>query len=244
MKKHLVSLCLISTIGLSACGGGGTGPITTILPSTVLPPFPLQAGFKSFVSKASCTNYLISGSCEGTSTEKLTGQSPATFNGVESLSVTKAVTGTFNNCTPATFSSSSTTYYDTNYIGLGGLSSTQYGIFEIPPKQFPTSVVFGTAAEYGTLALFTDSSKITRIGRNDLSYLIEMDPTAINSADSAIANLITKNYNAANQLLSIEQARYRLSADGTFTPVSRDVQFSTTKTDRLISKATNVTCSP
>lgn len=238
MKKHLVSLCLISLIGLSACGGGGSGGGgSTATPSLVpnqgvLSVFPLQTAFKAFISKGSSTKYTISGSCTGATT--LSSSVPtggATFENAPALSSTNTNIGTFTNCTPSSFSSSSILYYDSNYEPLGGSSSKEYAVFRTPPKPLPTSVKLGDTAEYGIQNLFTDSSKTTPAGRSELSYLIELDGTSTNSA---IANLISKNYNADNQLLQTEQARYKLTTDGTFTPVSRDVQFATTSTSRLI----------
>ena len=226
MKKHLVSLCLISTIGLSACGGGGSGGGSTATPSLVpnqgvLSVFPLQTAIKAFISKGSSTTYTISDSCTGTTTQESTVPTRgAIFENAPALSSTNSKSGTFTNCTPSKFSSSSILYYDSNYEPLGGSSSNEYAVFRTPPKPLPTSVKLGDTAEYGIQNLFTDSSKTTPAGSIEISYLIELDG---NSTNSAIVNFISRNYNPDNQLLQTEQARYRLTTDGAYTPVSRDI---------------------
>ena len=226
MKKYLLAISTLGLLGLTACGGGGGGGSSTtpiVTSQAVLSGFPLQSAFKAFVSKRSETDYKITGSCLGTTKIILTAPSAATFDGAPALSVDNIISGTFSNstCTPASFSSTSITYYDSNYVPLGGSSSSQYGIFLTAPPRFPISVKLGDTAFYGTQNLFTDSSQKTPLGRSDFSYVIELDGTSTNSA---IANLITKDYNQSNELLKIDQARYRLGVDGTFTPLSKDTQ--------------------
>jgi hypothetical protein len=53
------------------------------------------------------------------------------------------------------------------------------------------------------------------------------------TATTAIANLISKKYNASNVLTSTEQDRYRIAADGSLTLISIDIQYANGSTTHL-----------
>jgi len=142
------------------------------------------------------------------------------------LAVTITVTISLTNCTLASIASTSIGYYDSNYNPLGySASGEEYAVFPTTPTPLPTSVKVGDNAIYGTTTIYTDNTKQTQTGERTLSYVIEADGS---SSSSVIANLITKEYNTANQLLYTEQDRYRLAANGTVSPVSKDMQYSAT----------------
>ena len=212
-------------------GGGGGGGSSLSATAVVSTNFPLQSGYKALVAKATSTNYIISGTCSGTANITVSATSSSTFDGAFALSKTSTITGNYSNCSPTSFAETAVTYYDSNYVPVGSSSSSSFGKFLVVPSQLPASVNVTDTAEYGTETIYTDSTKSTLKGSNVISYVVESDGS---STSSAIVNLIVKNFNTSNQLLSTEQARYRIVADGTLSPVSRDVQFSTTSTTRLL----------
>ena len=133
------------------------------------------------------------------------------------------------NCTPASSASTTTKYYDTNYVPLGyNAIGGNYGVYLTPPV-FPISVIVGSTGIVGTLTFYTDSTKTTPAGRQDVSYVVEAD-----TASTAIINFISKIYNASSVLTSTEQDRYRIAATGPLTFVSIDTQSANGSTTHLI----------
>ena len=172
----------------------------------------------------------IDGLCSGT----LTGTSgPAntatTFEGASALSSVGVSTISFTNCTPASISTTSTNYYDTNYVPLGSNESGgSYTVWLTPPS-IPSTATVGTTAIIGTETYYTNSTKFTPDGRRDVSMVVEPD-----TASTAIVNAISKRYNQSGQLLYTSQSRRRIDASGTTTPLSSDIQYATTSTLRLV----------
>ena len=105
----------------------------------------------------------------------------------------------------------------------------EYTKFQTLPPALPPSVKVGDTAVFTTLITYTDSTKATVTGQRILSYVIESD-----AADTAIANFITRSYNAANQLLFTQQSRLRIASNGTLTALSIDLQFATTSTNHFV----------
>lgn len=226
MKKIMSAITFIAVSSiLAACGGSGggsgggsspSGPVTSTLS------FPLQAGFKSFIANGFSKAFTISDYCSGSGTRTTAPASTGTtFEGVSALSSVTTVTGSYTNCTPASFASSSTGYVDTNYNLLGFNSpGTNYGVWLTPPT-IPTSVSVGGTAIAGTETLYTDSTKATGNGRMDASFVIEAD-----TSSTAIVNLISKIYDASSVLIATEQDRYRMTSTGALTPISVDIQYA------------------
>ncbi|MGE5622224.1 MAG: hypothetical protein ACM3WS_03600 [Bacillota bacterium] len=229
MKKTIL-ICALTAV-LSACGGGGSSS-SAASESTVSTSFPLASAYKNLIASGKATNYAISGTCSGSGSISASAPSSSTFEGSSALSVTATSTYSFTNCTPASVAGSSISYYDSNYNFIGHtVAGQEYGKFISGTNALPTSVKVGDTAIYGTETIYSDSTKQTVIGTRALSFIIEQDGS---SSSSVIANAITKNYNASNQLTFTQQTRYRLGVDGSFTPVSIDIQYSTTSSTHLI----------
>jgi hypothetical protein len=225
----LACASVVSAAFLSGCGGGG-GDSSAVTPAVTL--FALQAGYMAGAGRASAGTETISGSCSGLLTFSNTAASPATFEGTPALAVSGSSTITLTNCTPASNTSSSISYYDSNYTPLGhSYSSGTYGKFLTAPSSLPASVKVGDTAISGTETIYTDSTKSTVQGQRVRSYLIEADGT---STSTAIANLILKDFNASNQLLLTQQQRYRMATNGTLNYLNSDLQYSTTSSVHLI----------
>jgi hypothetical protein len=231
MNRETLGIAVLLLAGLTACGGGGDSGTP---PSTApAPVFPLQAAFNAFAPKATSVNFTISGTCSGSETVTTSAPTSATFEGVVGQSKTTTVTGIYTNCNPPNTSFASTTvaYYDSNFVGLGTTTSTSYGKYLVAPTPLPALVKIGDTGALASETFYTDSTKTTVVGRNDVSYVIEADGSSNNSA---IANLITKSFNQSNQLMVTSQQRYRIAADGSLTIVFFDVQYATTSTNHQV----------
>lgn len=215
---------------LVGCGGGiphATTPVGTVA-STLS--FPLKAALDavtangaSFTLHANGTlaTQATDGACTGTLTVIQTPANTAvTFEGTSALQSTSVVRTDYTNCAPASATSTETDYFDSSsYLPLGfSVQGGQYGVYRSAPT-IPVTVTVGMSGVIGTVDIFTDSTKVVSAGHADRSYIIEAD-----TATTAIANAITRTYNAANTLLSTSQVRYRIDALGSFTAVSEDVQ--------------------
>lgn len=231
MKIQNAITALSAALILVACGGGGGGdPKPQSTPSSATISFPLQSGYKARVASGSTDNFTVSGTCSGTATETTSTPSGATFEGTPGFSAAQTISTHLTNCTPSTNAATSTTYYDSNYSLLGSaFPGVEYSVIVGATLALPVTVKVGDTGSAGTSNVYSDSSKAVSTAQRIMSYVIEPD-----SSNTAIANLITKSYNTSHQLLFTQQARYRIAADGTLTPISIDVQYSTTSTNHLI----------
>lgn len=87
----------------------------------------------------------------------------------------------------------------------------------------------GNTGVIGTITRYTNSTKSTLAGHADFTYVIEAD-----TANTAIINLIIKDYNSVGTLQFTEQDRYRIAATGALVPVSVDIQYSTGSAIHLV----------
>lgn len=230
--KSLKSLFTIGALlALAGCGGGGGGSSASNSTETTASTatFPLRSGYQALVGQSEVNSFSISGTCTGTATETRSAATAATFEGIPGVSTTTTLTGTYSNCTPASFAGTSISYYDTNYKPLGSeVPGTDYAVYSTS-NDLPTSVKVGDTAQFATVDVYSSSTKQVRNGTRVLSYTVEAD-----SNSTAIVNLIAKGYNASNQLLYTQQSRYRINTSGQLSIVSRDIQYSTTSTSHMV----------
>ena len=231
IRKHgAISLALIASFLLIGCGGGTeggaaapTGPVTSTLS------FPLLQAHKTGVANGVVKTFVVSGACIGTANmTNAPATTPAVFEANQAaLSAVYALTATLSNAPgivgcPATFAVTGTQYWDSNYTPLGHNSvGVSYGVFLTAPI-IPATVLVGGAGVLGTETIYTDITKAVPNGRDDSSYVIEAD-----TATTAIVNIISKTYDAANTLTGTTQQRYRISSTGAWVPVSVDIITST-----------------
>ncbi len=230
--KFLKSLFTIGALlALAGCGGGGGGSSASSSNETTASTatFPLRSAYQTLISQSEVNNFSISGTCTGSATETRSAATAATFEGLPSVSTTTTLSGTYSNCTPASFAGTSISYYDSNYKPLGSeVPGTDYAVSSTS-NDLPTSVKVGDTAQFATVDVYTSNTKQVRNGTRVLSYTVEAD-----GSSTAIVNLIGKAYNASNQLLFTQQSRYRINTNGQLTAVSKDIQYSTTSTSRMV----------
>jgi hypothetical protein len=228
MKLPKRLLLALSAALLTACGGGGgdAGVAATVTS------FPLLAGYKALTAAGATNNYAVTGSCSGSATITDSAAVAAVFEGVSGYSTTSTATVNLTNCTPASNSSTNTSYYDTNYTPLGSSTpGSEYAKVVTVPPPLPASVKVGDTGVYATFTVYTDSTKTTVTGSRVFSYAVEPG-----MSNTAIVNVIAKDYDTANQLLFTQQSRYRMAADGTLTSTSIDAQSSTSTLHLLLTK--------
>ena len=225
--KSIKSIVAVSTfLAIAGCGGGGGGGSSS--PSTPTT-YPLRSGYQALLSQSEVNNFSISGTCTGSATQTRSAAAAATFEGTPGVSTTTTLTGSYANCTPASFASTGISYYDTNYKPLGSATpGTDYAVYTTA-SDLPTSVKVGDTAQFGSIDVYSSSTKQVKTGTRTLSYAVEAD-----TGSTAIINLIAKGYNASNQLLYTQQTRYRINASGQLTVVSLDIQYSTTSTSHMV----------
>ncbi len=216
---------------LGACGGGSApasapaGPVASTLS------FPLKGAYSALVAAGETKSLTVSGTCPGTANvTRAAATGGATFEGVSGrLSAVSTLTMNLTNCSVASIASTSTSYYDTNYTPIGSNTvGGNYGVFLTLPV-IPTSVTVGSTAVLGAQTLYTTSTKAVLAGQRIASYVVEPD-----TANTAIVNFISKEFNASNVLLATEQDRYRISSSGTPVLVSIDVQAANGSTTHLV----------
>lgn len=237
MLKNMFFISLVA-FSLVACGGGGGGggsgsnssTVTTAFPGTVasILSFPLQAGLVNSVQIGSSTNFTVSGTCSGTASIVDSTPTSTTFEGASAFSVSSAQTINFTNCTPATTTGITTSYYDNNYLPAGINFSGNYGVF-VKPVNVPATVKIGDTGTIGTENNYTDATKTVSVGQDIISYAVEPD-----TASSAIVVVIDKTYSTGGVLTATQQNRYRIVSSGAMTYVSADIQLANGSTTHIV----------
>lgn len=225
--RLLKSLLLTLTLTISACGGGGGSTASAPVASTNT--FNIRSGYTKLSINGFTKTLTISGMCTGTLTiTDAPATTSTTFENQIAFSGSSVISTTLNGCTLASSIRTETRYFDSNYVPLGYSVVGNYGVWA-SPAVLPTTAKVGDVAIVGTINEFSNSSKTTSTGRQEISYVIEAD-----TATTAIANVISKSYNSTDTLTSTEQDRYRVAADGTLTLISMDIQYSNGSNTHLL----------
>jgi hypothetical protein len=218
------------TVTIAACGGGGSATPQT---------YPLRAALDNLTRDGGHFNLVavgtgaaaIDGDCTGWLHEADgAAVGPVIFEGnATAKSSTVTAIMHLDNCTPTDVTTSETDYFDANYLPLGAVVSgiNYYGIYSAtPPILIPATVKVGDSGVIGTLNFQASSTDSTPKGHADRTYVIEPD-----AATTAIANSLSKVYDAAGVLTSTSQVRYRIDTQANLSIVSQDlVQYDNSKT--------------
>lgn len=230
MNRHLRMFVGTIAVALTAaCGGGGgdSGAAASAPPAVAASgTFPLQSGYQNRILAGSTDNFTITGGfCAGTAQTVNGAAVAATFEGVTGFSATQTATVMFNknNCSPESSTVTGVNYYDEKYTPIGSsIAGVDYARFLGNRLPLPTAAKVGDGAIIVTLT-YSDSNMNAPKGQRVWSYAVEAE-----TSSTVIANLIVKTYDTANQLLLTQQTRYSVAADGTFTLLTIDVQYSGT----------------
>ena len=232
----------ILSASLVACGGGGGGSdSSSSAPPAVTSPnsFAVASGYAARLKAAQNDNFTVvltsgTSSCSGTAVIKTDPAVAASFEGAtNAVAVGQTATITFTNCTPPSNTSTGKTYYDSDNTQIGLSNDNEYDVATtLPgglPPALPASVKVGDKGDLGTLTMYQDSTKAVKNGTRKLSYVIEPD-----TATTAILNITNVASDNTNAVLSTQQSRYRMAADGSLSYQSIDVQFGTTSNAHLV----------
>ena len=225
--RLLTTFTVAFTITLTACGGGGGGSSD---PVSSVNTFDIHSALARLAASGYSKMLTVSGTCTGSfSVTHGPATSTTTFEGTNAISGSSVTTLNLSNCTPATNVATTTRYFDSNYRPLGyAIMGGDYGVWAATPV-LPTAAKVGDVAVVGTINKFANSTKATSSGKQEFSYVIEADTTG-----AAIANPISKSYNASNVLTATEQDRYRVSTDGSMSLISIDIQNENGSTTHLV----------
>lgn len=236
MALHFNKLALVGALSaslLAACGGGGGGYTATTTPPAVesTDSFALSVGYKARIASGATDNFNITGGCEGTATIKTEPSASATFEGVAGYSSAQTSTVNFTkNCSPPTKTVTGSTFYNLKYVPIGqSINGGDYSRFQAPPADLPALVKVNDSGTIATLTTYDSSTSTVPTGKRVLSYEIKAD-----TSSTVLTNIITRTYDAANNLLVTETSTYRTAVNGSLTRVLLDVQFSFNSTIHLI----------
>lgn len=221
---------LALTMALIACGGGGGGSSSPSGPVTSTNTFNLRAAQANLAINGFTKTFTISGSCSGTySTTSAPATTSTTFEGQTAFSSIGTNNVTFSNCTPASDISSGTTYYDSNHAYLGQvITGDSYEVWASTPA-LPTAAKVGDTGVMGTVNKYTNNSKATSLGTDNVTYVIEADTAA-----TAVFNVITKSYDTSNIHTLTQENRWRINSDGSISLISIDYLETNGSTIHLI----------
>lgn len=212
-----LTLSLILTACGGGGGGGGGGGSTATVASTST--FQIKTAYVNDFTTASSVPFTASGTTSGTpftgsGTATTGAPSTTTFEGQSALQTTSVITGSLLvKGTTAPLSSTSTSYYDSNYAFLGS-NGTDYVVvnsaFNLPntAKVGDTGVVF-TANRY------SNSSKSLLTGMKTVSFAIEAD-----TASTALLKVVTVDKDTSNATTYSSTATIRITPSGGSTRVN------------------------
>lgn len=212
MQRFHAFMAFFVALVLASCGGDG-GSMSALS-------FPLKSAYSTLVVNGYTKNYTVSGTCSGTASETVSPAKPgAIFEGIRGFSADSTVTISLTNCTQSTTTATSTLFYDTNYTPLGfNIVGGDYGVY-LQPAVIPVSAVIGESGVIGTITTYTDSTKTTPTGREEVSFVV--GPDVVNTA---MVNLIFRIYDPAGVQTGTEQDRYSVTIDGAITVVSKIIE--------------------
>ena len=202
---------------LAGCGGNNSA--ISLINSLAVSTYPLRAAYLARVTNGvTLENYTaqVGTNCSGTATVVITKPVGAPFEGnATALSITETDIATLPTCTPSVLGLNTTTYFDSNYTPLGfTVPGTTYGVMAAATA-LPVTVTTGASGVYGTLNLFTDSTKIVSAGTMVLSY-------AVTNKDSSndYVKLIATTSTAGSGVVGVQTSTYTIGYNSVLTPVS------------------------
>lgn len=203
---------------LAACGGGGgsSGPVASTQT------FNISSAIRSLTASGQNATFSVSASngCTGSGSYTVgAATTSTTFENQPALSSTAMLNINYTNCSPATISSTTTNYTDTNYVPLG-VSGDRYLVYT-GGFNVPSTARVGDVGIVGNAIRYTNSSKTTQDGTAQVSYVVEADTDS-----TAMITVATKAYNSSNSLESTQLTKYRINSSNAMSLVSITIQYA------------------
>ena len=218
MLKLITTIAAVGALALmTACGGGGGGGAAALVASTDT--FPLMTVYTNTLTSSSSNNYTISGTVSGVAvtgsgTVTFGNLSAGTFEGAAAQQRTTTATGSIVvNGTTVPLNSSSTDWFDSNYVPKGESGGTDYVVVTGTPT-IPTTVRVNDTGTLYTANRYADSTKSVLSGTSSVTYVVEAD-----TASTALLKLIIEEKNNSNATTSTSSAQVRITPAGAFTRV-------------------------
>jgi hypothetical protein len=206
---------------LTACGGGGGGTTAVVGPVASTLTFNASSAIRSLNASGQTATFSVSSSngCTGSASYTVgAATTSTTFETQTALSSTSMLNINYTNCTPATISSTTTNYMDSNYAPLG-VSGEKYIVYT--GYTAPTTARVGDVGIIGNFLRYTNISKTTQDGTGQFSYVVEAD-----SENTAFITAATKAYSIPTALESTQLTKYRINSSNVMSLVSITIQYA------------------
>jgi hypothetical protein len=106
----------------------------------------------------------------------------------------------------------STTYYDSNYSPLGyRVSDGDYAV-AAAPYVMPAEVIAGSNGAIGNFDVWTNHTQMTDAGKETDTHLASAE-----NATTVLIDLIADVYNSSSTLIETDQITYQFVSEGAFT---------------------------
>lgn len=228
MKKNLKRILpvLLASV-LLACGGGGGGGGSS--GSATPAPAPLSyiflfykawvdsvktAANQSFVLSGATNTYPVTGSGTITNTDLRNSYLP--YFGTFGFTATESLTGTaLVNNTSVPLNTSDLNYYDALYRPLGSIGDTN--LLVTGNANIPLGVQIGDTGTIYTGTTYADSSFVTQIGTQTVTYSVAADPT---SSTHALVTTTIVSKDLTGLVTATTNSLIRMHYDGTAKRIS------------------------
>ncbi len=212
-------------LALVACGGGGGGAPSPSGPVASTDTFQLKQALANDFSDTKTYPFKLSGTSLGLA---VTGSgsivyspiSASTFEGAsarmktQNVSLTASVAGPSGPIPIPVPATTETVFVDSSSVPIGFRSATAYGV-PLIPLAIPATAKVGDAGNFGTVTIFSSSTKTVTSGFNDYSYSVTAD-----TASTAILSVNLTQRNSARTVTGTQVSTYRITPAGAITPLA------------------------
>ena len=210
---------------LAACGGGGGGTPAASGPVASSDVFQLRQALANDFSDTKTYPFKLSGTSAGL---PVTGSgsifyssiTTATFEGAaarqksQTVSATVTVTGPTGPVTSSVPSIPETVFVDSSSVPIGFRKGTTYAL-PLTPLTIPVTAKVGDTGGFGTVTVFSSSSKTVTTGFNDYSFSLTAD-----TASTAILNINLTQRDSTGATTGTQVSSYRVTPAGSISPLA------------------------
>ena len=183
--------------------------------------YPLRAAYQQGALTEHTDFFTVTGTCPGNAALAYAAPVATTFEGQASTALSTAVDVGLNYCSTAGLRWTQTDYYDSANV-LQGFE--QPGMeYDVGGGSLPAAARIGDKGVVATQTTYADNTKKSRTGTRTVSYALDADGDA---ANSAILTLTATHSTTANATSLVRTLRYRVGTSGTLQMLGVDERFS------------------
>lgn len=233
MNKFLILMVAVASTALTACGGGGGGSAAVSPVAASTESFQLRTAYINSISLPRTLVGTLSGTVGGVTitgngTQTQGSMTAGTFEGVAGLKSVTTLIATFKaNGQTVPVSLSVTNHTDSNYVPMGW-SGAQYQVV-VGAVNIPISAKINDTALALTANRYTSSSKQSRVGTLELTYVLQPD-----TASTALLKLIETEKNTSGVMTSQTISTFRITPAGGITALSLSNVIPSDNTNLLV----------